>query len=69
MRNPSKRETIFGDMLFFFIHYTYSLFWMKVKINVFCFFFKYLRISVKVVTQRIQEKAASKSKGTMPFGS
>lgn len=66
MRTPSKRETMFGD---FFFHTLYVCSILDESKNQCLFFKRYLRFSVKVVTQRIQEKAASTSKGTVTIGS
>jgi len=53
---------MFADFFFFHTLYIFSI--LDESKNQ-CIFFK----KVKVVTQRIQEKAASTSKGTVPIGS
>ena len=59
---------MFGD-IFLFFHTLYIFSILDESKNQCIFLKKYLRFSVKVVTQRIQEKAESTSKGTVPIGS
>ena len=65
--SKQKGDYVWGYIFFFHTLYIFSI--LDESKNQCIFLKKYLRFSVKVVTQRIQEKAESTSKGTVPIGS